>query len=46
MSDNFELLKGYYNDRLWDIKRMRNAVIKKWITMEEFKIITGEVYTG
>ena len=44
MNDKFNLLKEYYNDGLWNIKRMRNAVIKEWISEEEFKIITGENY--
>lgn len=45
MDDKFELLEGYFNDGLWDKKRMRNAVIKGWITQEEFELIVKEVYT-
>lgn len=40
-SKNFEKVRGYYNQGLWDITRVRNAV-GKWITEEEFKEITGE----
>jgi hypothetical protein len=29
---------------LWNIIRVRNAVIKKWITAEEFKEITGKEF--
>lgn len=40
-SKNFEKVRDYYNQGLWDITRVRNAV-GKWITEEEFKEITGE----
>lgn len=38
----FEKVKKYYDNGLWDINRVRNAVIKGWITEEQFKEITGE----
>ena len=41
----YEKLKMYYDSGLWDDKRLKNAVIKKWITEEEFKNITGYSYT-
>ena len=44
MSKKFNLVKQYYDDGLWDIHRVRNAVVKNWITAEEFTIITGEQY--
>lgn len=40
----FEKVKYYYDNGLWDIHRVRNAVIKNWITAEEFEEITGESY--
>ena len=40
----FEKVKTYYDRGLWNIERVRNAVIKKWITENEFKEITGEVF--
>lgn len=40
----FEKVKSYYDNGLWDITRVRNAVIKEWITAEEFETITGEEY--
>lgn len=43
-SKNFEKVKKYYDDGLWNIQRVRNAVEKKWITPEEFKEITDEEY--
>jgi len=44
MSDKFELAKSYYDRGLWSKERVRNAV-GKWITAEEYQIITSEAYT-
>lgn len=44
MSNKFEKVKSYYERGLWDISRVRNAVVKGWITAEEFFMITGEIY--
>ena len=44
MSSKFKKVKSYYESGLWDISRVRNAVVKGWITEEEYFIITGEVY--
>ena len=44
MSNKFEKVKSYYERGLWDTSRVRNAVIKGWITAEEYFIITGEPY--
>lgn len=49
MSDKFNMVKKYYNTyynghRMWDENKVRNAVVKGWITAEEFEIITGEQY--
>ena len=44
MSKHFKKVKGYFDSNLWSIERVRNAVVKGWITAEEFKMITGEVY--
>lgn len=40
MSDKYITVKQYYDNGLWNIKMVRNAVIKKWITDEEFEMIT------
>ena len=40
----FEKVKYYYEHGLWDITRVKNAVKMKWITSEEFSLITGEDY--
>lgn len=44
MSDKFNKVKDYYDNGMWNIKMVRNAVIKKWITEEEFELITGSKY--
>ncbi len=44
MSGKFEKVKGYFDRGLWNVERVRNAVVKGWITAEEFEIITGELY--
>lgn len=48
-SKNFDKVKKYYNtyynsDRVWDEDRVKNAVVKGWITPEEFKEIVGKDY--
>ena len=42
-SKNFEKVKKYYDNGLWKIKRVRDAV-PRCITPEEFELITGESY--
>ena len=46
MSKKYELVKNYYDKGLWSKTRVRNAVIKGWITAEEYELITGEPYDG
>lgn len=43
-SKKFETVKRYYDMGLWGIERVRNAVVKRWITDSEFYEITGELY--
>ncbi len=43
-SKNYEKVKGFYGKKLWDETRVRNAVVKGWITEEEFAEITGTEY--
>ncbi len=43
-SKNFSKVKRWYDMKMWDETRVRNAVIMKWITEEEFKEITGKDY--
>ena len=42
----FELVKTYYDKGLWNITRVKNAVVKNWITKEQYKEITGEDYVA
>jgi uncharacterized XkdX family phage protein len=44
MSAKFERVKGYYDKGLWNKVMVRNAVVKNWITADEYELITGEAY--
>lgn len=44
MNKKFDIVEGYYDRGLWNETQVRNAVIKRWITAEEFKLITGKQY--
>lgn len=44
MSSKFNKVKGYYDNGLWNKTMVRNAVVKGWITAEEYQEITSEVY--
>lgn len=41
-SIKFNKVKTYYDNGLWTINMVRNAVIKNWITTEEYTEITGQ----
>lgn len=43
-SPKYDIVLTYYKRKLWDINRVRNAVIKNWITPDEFQEITGISY--
>ena len=45
-SVKFETVKKWYDKGLWRIEAVRNAVVKGWITADEFEEITGEVYAN
>ena len=42
--NKFEKVQLYYEKGLWDKSRVRNAVIKGWITAEEYENIVGVPY--
>ena len=44
MSAKFNIVKKFYDKKLWSIGRVENAVKMKWITVAEFETITGEKY--
>lgn len=43
-SKKFATVKHYYATGAWDENRVRNAVVKEWITPDEFEEITGKPY--
>lgn len=43
-SRKFDLVKKYYTRKLWSKTRVRNAVVKGWITPAEYEEIVGEAY--
>lgn len=44
MSKKFAKVKRYYDEGLWSKRQVGDAVIKEWITVEEYEIIVGEAY--
>jgi hypothetical protein len=44
MSEKFEKVKYYFDHKHWTLKMVQNAVVKGWITEEEFTQITGLEY--
>ena len=44
MSKYYNLVRKNYDNGFWSIDKVRDAVIKGWITSDEFQEITGEVY--
>lgn len=44
MSAKYKIVRDYYKNGLWNKRRVRDAVIKGWITQIEFREITGETY--
>ena len=45
MSKKFPVVKKYYDKGLWTKTAIHNAVVKEWITAEEYELIVGEPYT-
>lgn len=43
-SKKYEKVKNYYDKGLWTIEMVRNAVVKGWITTEEYFEITNDLY--
>lgn len=44
-SKNFANIRDWYRYKVWNKDKVKNAVIKGWITEEEYLEITGEEYT-
>ncbi len=43
-SKNYYKVKEWFGLHVWNEDRVRNAVVKNWITKDEFKEITGKDY--
>ena len=43
-STKFNKVKNYYDHGLWNETRVANAVVKEWITADEYEEITGNPY--
>lgn len=44
MSKKFSTVKAAYDRGSWNKVMVANAVVKGWITAEEYQLITGEAY--
>ena len=44
MSKHYEKVKDYYDRGLWSVEKVRQAVVKGWITEEEYALIVNESY--
>lgn len=44
-SKNFANVRYWYQYNLWNKEKVKNAVVKGWITEDEYLEITGEEYT-
>ena len=40
----YDKVKQYYDRGYWSLQMVRNAVVKGWITAEQFEEITGQAY--
>ena len=40
MSSKFDVVQHFYERKLWDANRVYDAVVKGWITEEQFKELT------
>ena len=43
-SQKFDRVKKYFDNGNWNVEMVRNAVVKGWITEEEFEEITNLPY--
>jgi len=43
-SEKFDKVKNYYDRGLWNEARVANAVVKEWITADEYEEIIGSPY--
>ena len=43
-SKKYELVKKYFDKGLWNKKKVHDAVVKEWITADEYEEIVAEGY--
>ena len=43
-SAKYAMVKEFYDTGVWSEPRVKNAVVKGWITEAEYKSITGKTY--
>ena len=43
-SAKYAMVKEFYDAGVWSEARVKNAVVKGWITEAEFQSITGKAY--
>lgn len=43
-SKYYDKVKYYFDHKLWSIERVREAVVKGWISQSEYEEITHEPY--
>ena len=46
MSKYYSKVKYYYENGLWSLDKVRNAMVKGWITIDEYETITQNKYEG
>ena len=46
MSKKYQKVKDYYDKGFWTKKQVHDAVVKGWITADEYEMIVGEPYNG
>lgn len=44
MSKYYSIVKKNYDNGFWSIDKVRDAVVRGWITSEEYEEITGKYY--
>ena len=42
--NKYDIVKRYYSLKFWNLEKVKNAVIKGWITPQQFEEITGIPY--
>lgn len=43
-SEKYDMVRKFYKTKMWNEQQVRNAVVKEWITEEEYEEMTGKEY--